>query len=755
MERYKMFKRFSYCLLALVFHASLLCNSLPNREMIILLDTINYETLDKTLNAPNIYRYNEILHPVGINATTISLLIALYQQATPIIANKSLIKNIIDHQNLFSDFVNLDRKTLHGKYYQYNRFRGRMTLDNFRKDCQRTSNLMSEVNKMLSNLIRDETNNFVQILDQVTKHPNFQGDSFPELQNAIENTSYIRSLNLEMRLFILCTWIDFDKDWEIKQVNDDIFLLIPKNYVKNLGLNFSQKTLEIAQNYFVNFTDLELELGLKVDHIKTINRSFFEQQSIRSNTTIPFVKSLEQIFLTIDAIKTIKSKKALKHIWSIYMSGHGLAKHPQLDILPQLYELEKLYKAKLSPTESIRHPKNVKNQKYVNKIRKLNHEIKKSEKLNYKENKIDQGMINSLSINEFRDVLKFLNNKIETAFVYYSSCYSAGPHLIEPYLENGKPLKLKYTVMTGTPAENIALQQIPFINIPPYFTEKHGSLYEPTDISQIDIANKKLSMITPLKFDNFFKLLRKGIHNNFKNLILLPYSLNPHVDQFGKILPERIANIPLVRVANSDHFQPIPNDNSAVIIDKTNDSKSITINKNATLIYSDYISAEVTLNKLEADKEIPKLVSMIPGFALHTFEKMSSSTLSLKEIVNSFLTFPELGSSKIFWIKKLKCLNGNDLNKKNEIFNDVIIMRNVFNSNALALCSDEEPLTLENCAYFSTSANRESKLTWDGPFIDDYNSKIIPCNQASTHKEECLNCFPHATNFVNPVLQSI
>lgn len=599
MEHKKMFKKIISCLIVLAFHLHLLCNSLPNREMIILLETNDCETINKTLEAPNIYRYCEIMHPVGVGSISVSLLVALYQQAGPIIANKSLIKNLIDHQNLFAACVNLDRKSLFEKYGKYNRFRGRLTLDNFRKNCQRTNYLTSEVNKMLSNLIKDGKNNFDDILNQIIKNPKFQGDSYPEIRDAMANTSHILSIKLEMEMLFLCSLIDFDKDWDIRQVNDDIFLLIPKNYIKNLGINHSNKSL-LNENQ--RFTYLELELGLKIDHMKTIKRNFFEAPSIQSNkTAISIAKSLEQIFLTIDDIKTSHSKKILKYVWSIHMSGHGEPLEYELNVLPQLYELKKLYKSKLLSGKTSNTEKNYSkhiqnqnrirsyNQKYVNKIEKLDHEIEKIEARKKLNNKLDQAMINSLSISQFRDILKFFNSKIETVFLNYFSCFAAGPHLIEPYQENGKPLKLKYTVMTSTLAENEALQEIPFINVPPYFTEEDDSIFHPLDISHIDVNRKKLCMTTPLKFDNFFKLLRKGVHNNAKNLILLPYSLHPHVDQFGKLIPRRIANIPLVRYANTDYFQPMPHDNSSVILDGKTSTRSINIDKTSSLIYSDYI----------------------------------------------------------------------------------------------------------------------------------------------------------------------
>ena len=772
-----MFKKSSFYACMLLFniynYGIAADTKIPDREIIILLETINYETLDKTLNASNAYKYKEILHPVGMGATTISMLIALYQKAAPIIANKSLIKNIIDHQNFFSDFLNLDRHALRMKYGQYDRFQGQSTLDNFRKNCRRTNELTSAVNTMLGNLIKNETNDFNQIMDQIINNQSFQGNAFEDIKNTIADTSTIKSLNLEMRMFTLCSWIDFKKDWQIKQVNDDTFLLIPNNYTKNLNLN-----LPILQQQQAQFTELELQLGLKIDHMKNIGREFFEQQITSSNQQVSFAKSLEHIFITSDDIKKIGSPQPSKNIWSVYMSGHGLCKHPQLEILPQLYDLKKLFIQKLSSPkfkDCLEHLKNrhknlndahVYNCKHhnlfnkqINKLSMLNKEINKSEKLKHSDSKIDQGMINSLAIGEFKDVLKFLNNNIETAFLYYSSCYSGGPHLTDPYMENGKPLNLKYMIMAGTPAENMSLQEFPFINIPPYFNAKDALLFEPMDITQIDIVNKKLALSTPLKFGQFFELLRKGTHNDFKNLILLPYSLHPHVDSSGNIIGQRIANIPLVRLANADCFQPIPNDNSIAIVDSTTSAKPLVIEKEIALIYSDHIAGKITLNQLGKSQEIPKMLSMVPGFALHAFEEVCSSTLNINEIVNSFLTFPELASAKIFWIKKLECINSNAENKeekspKKKIFNDVIIMRNIINSDTLAEYCQSHSIAVGNRAYFSTNTNEEIKVAWNGPLLTTDNYTMQPCD-LTEQKEECKNSFPTIASFFSPVLQSI
>jgi len=776
---FKKLKSYLYTLITLGFLCnSVLAQDLPNREMIILLETANEEHLGRTLNTSQgygsneDYRFEELLHPAGISAMTITLLIAMHQKTAPIIANKGLIKNLIDHQNLFSDFITLDMNSLYYKYGQFKKFQGR-ALDNFRANCRYVHNSMTEINQELNQLSQTTNNKEIyKILNKIVRDKRFNLQFAPlNIQQLIQNELAFNVLMIEMIAYLLCNCIDFKKDWEIKQVNEDIFLLIPTNYLQKLNINKHKaaKILEITNL----FTELELELGLKIDHMKNVERSFFEKPIQPSKQELPFKTSLAQIFITHDDLKQTSSNKFLsKYVWALYMAGHGYPRCNRIELLPCLLKLKKFYKKKLkSPKfqscltyEKSRHNELTKDKKHLsfcknhrqcikqlNMIKKLNKEIKKAEDIVCSKNKKAHGIILSLTIEEFREVLKFFNNDIITACLYYTSCYAGGNHFIRPFIENDKPLILNFPIICGTPTENISIQEVPMINLPPY--ADRSILFEPLHIQDIDIPNKKLKFNTTLHFNRFFEALRNGAGTTKEQPILLPYSLHPYVDKFGNIRPEAIPNIPLIRFANSDHFEMIPGDRSSIIVDDTNSTKPITIDKHAALLFSEYIKGKVTLNKLSKCQEIPSLISMLPGFALHIFEEIDSFTLTLKEIVNSFLTFPELSASKIFWIKKLKCKKENT-NQNIENFKDVIIMRNVFNSNTLAQCSNERrPIPLENCAYFSTYANKESKLIWKGPFIEDYNCKIVCCNE-STHKEECLHWFPNITSFLNPILQN-
>lgn len=747
-----MFKAFKFCLYQL-FTLSLLFNTIQsneilNREMIILLETTDAENIDKTLEAPSKYHFQQIMHPVGMAAMTLTLLIALDQKVSPIITNKALLKNVIDHQNLFSDFLNLDINSLYNLYGHYNRFQGHMVLDNFKTNCRYIAKSLSEITKKIHHIskstdLKDKNLNANKILEKIASDPLFNLQSLPRNILMLNNDPMkIQALQMEMMVYTFCNSINFN-DWQIKKVNEDIFMLIPKDYIKNLNLKNSQTKVHSQK-----FTDLEIQLGLKIDHMKNIDRSFFEQPFLQYQE-IPFIKSLQQIFITNSDIKTYNLNQIGKIIWSMHMAGHGLPKCRQLGVLPQLQELKKLFETKLQNHKAYKN--------YLHKIKKLEREIRRMESFIFSPDKKDHGLITSLPINEFRDMLKFFNEEIEIILFHYTSCYAGGAHLIEPYVEIDnvgirKPLNLKYTVICGCPAENTSILEYPYLNLPPYENPNKPTTTQCTklEIKDIDLKNKRLKFHGTLNFKKFFAAVKKGIHNDKEKLLLASHSLHPFK---SKIDPysELIANIPLVRMAHSDHFEPIQRNNSYLILDAKNCSKPIVINKEAVLLYNEYISGKMTLEKLGTYQNPPHLFSMIPGFALHTFEEIDSSSLNLNEIVNSFLTFPELSSSKIFWIKKLKCRNKK---QSKETFNDVIIMRNVFNSDTLARCDGHNKTRLETCAYFSTNSNNKAKLTWDGPFIEDNNYRINPWKN-DDHKEECLHNFPKLANFLNPVLQSI
>lgn len=131
--------------------------------------------------------------------------------------------------------------------------------------------------------------------------------------------------------------------WIIKKINDYLYLIIPKKQLRQLNVSES----DVEDSNLINKPDIisniELALGLKVNHMKTI-RSF---KDIKLETIPPpeyadyFIKALynsskkiSDIFCinkaedkekTFNQVKTYfnENKSMFFNQWSIYINGHG------------------------------------------------------------------------------------------------------------------------------------------------------------------------------------------------------------------------------------------------------------------------------------------------------------------------------------------------------------------------------------------------------------------------------------------------
>ena len=166
----------------------------------------------------------------------------------------------------------------------------------------------------------------------------------------------------------------------------------------------------------------------------------------------------------------------------------------------------------------------------------------------------------------------FLNNNIDTAFLYYTSCYAGGLHLVEPYTENNKPLIFNYDIFSGTLAENMSMQEMPLIFIPPYFNINNRTNL---GVENISIKHQSLKLKTSLKLNKFFNNLRNGLHKDLKNFREIVFNLHPYTCELnGHLNLEFIANIPSVRYKNTGCFKLISNEeNNIFIFDENLDQK--------------------------------------------------------------------------------------------------------------------------------------------------------------------------------------
>ncbi len=716
-------------------------NKIPNREIILLLDDKNniMESVEKTLKGPIRYE-SPTDNPSGMGAMTITSIIAMHQKAAPIIISRPLIENIIYHKQIFKDFATKDTKDLVKKYSKYNRFKNINDLKSFRQNCKYIYKKHKELNKCLHKLLTNtDTQDLLPEITKIISDKKFNINNAPKALNFINGSSKNYSIYSETMLYFLCynSMINMNK-WVIKKISKDLCLLIPKDYVANIE-TYTAKQLVKSCNKLDKCTPAENKLGLKVNHLKDI--SSLKEYLKKPNKS----KKIKNITHYLAKVFTEKQDKQ-NIIWSVYIAGHGFPEVQLKSLYRQLKKLEALYTKKSRKLRNIQNAKKIKSEiSYVkNKISNITDNQK--------------GIIVSLTKQEFQDLLLFFNDKIDTVLMYYTSCFSGGELLIKPYKKDNQDIILNYNVISGTLAENIALQEMPTIKLPPYSSKINHNIpvNQKLELEDIDKKHKNLKLKTTLQYQDFFNSLRNGLHLDTKNLPLVVFNLHPYTDRpCGAIRNECLGNIPSVRLAGNNKFEVIPHDNSFIIMDQDyiqkHESKANLSPDKATLLYADHIKPEISFSK-KTCKQIPACISMKPGFAIHTFEHISAPEFDLSEIMNSFLCFPELSASKMFFIKKLKCSKSKKLNKyskdKTVELTDVVVMRNIVSSDSLDNKKPGRP-PLDTCIYFTEPNTRSSlKVTWDEPMINEKNYKIRP-SHLNEHKNEMLAHNPELQKYIS------
>lgn len=704
-------------------------NQIPNREMIITLDYQSEEAIDKTLQMPSEYA-SEIL-PQGMGAITFTTIIALNQEAAPVLTSTSLIKNIVDHKNLFMDFVNNKVSNLYKCYKQYPRFQTVGSIKTFKRHCVYTHNIFNQVNRKL-NILLNKLNEkeLDQVLDGLTSDRRFSQYKAPQGLWHLDNQA-CANMHREMMIYTMCWQISFD-NWIIKKVSDDLLLLVPKNYLKKYNLEQSTEYKNM-----LDLSDLEKTFGLKLNHLEDITdinslkaASVVNYQEKKSTT---FSQDLGKIFVI-----NYSADSKEKPVWALYMSGHGLPRRNLHKTIEQLKSLEQLYSKKAKYSRRAR-----------TKISHIQDHIRRLELQAKTYMKYQDGIILSLSFDDFYQSLKFFNDNITIAFLFYSSCYAGGEHLVIPYCDaDKKPLILNFTVVSGTLAENKAQQDVPLIMLPPYGYKTQGrhTIIQGINTQAIDIKRHKLALATTLYFENFFNSLRAGEHKNLGNLHKIISHLHPYVHENNSLMVESLGNIPSIRPAGSSSFNIISNVPPCIALTpelvEKHDFKRRWIlgSKEVALLYTDYIPQTVILNKKSATKP-PIFVSMMPyAIACHVFEQVVARNYTFEELIDAFLKLPELKGSKIFWIKKLKCANSPNLPYLGQQLNDVIIVRNTCTTDIFESELKYEDQYLVNNVYL-TADNIHYKATLKNSTT---NTNILDIKQCSSknYQNELLALAP-------------
>ncbi len=702
-----------------------------NREIIVLIETGNTENILRTLNSNIDYNLKKEVEPLGVGAISTMYLAAMYQEEAPILISKKLITNILEHSKLFQDFLNLSPEQIKQKYLNYPKYYSIDFIRDFKDSCLYVNKIYNQINSeiklRINSFLSNKDQSKERFVQRIIRDKKINQLPIPYLFGKFSSSNTRFYIWLDIIINIICNNVPYN-NWLIKKVDSEIYLLVPKKYLDKLQISYK----DIRYLNSKTLTDTELKLGLKVNHLIDANftdRDLLEGTRARNQD---FISSLDKIFVS-------KSNNKYKNTWSIYCGGHGTYDSAEKMFLPQLKILKKYYKE-----ESRKNP----NQEYFRNLSMIQtkiNDIKPYIKA-YMFNNLKHlnGTIISLAKTQFQKLLKFFNDNIDTAFLYYTSCYSGGINLLEPYTENSKPLILDYDIALGTLAENISLQHVAFLTIPDFFNI-NGTLSR--NLSDFSVNKRSLRVKTALNFKKYFKSLRIGNHKDLKGLQSIILNVNPYFYSYnGQTKIDYISNIPSVRFRNSSYFQTLDNQ-EICMINGINSMNQINLNKDVVLLGADYIQG--TLNIIKSPSCI---VSILPGNLSHVIERVTAPNLSLKNIIKPFLFLKDLKAPKIFWIKELVCSNSFDMQflnlpyKKDLILYDVIIMRNVLNSEKLNSNHFDKDQSQYDYIYFNDKRSNSYKIICSKN--DEIDNKVIQNSTFKNYKKEILELEPTIKKYI-------
>lgn len=630
------------------------------KELIIVLDYHCVENADTTFNT--LFEENND-QPPGVGAMSDLLLIGINQQVAPILTSISLLSTIFLHAQLYSDALTLPLKQLQKKYGHYKRFNKLKDLQDFQEHCAYSNRLYNEVNTTLATVIRQTDDTSINlVIERLCQDKRFGSSSAPEKLRNYHLNSNAKKYYCHLVAYLMCYACMQELDqWIIKQINNELCLLVPKKQIAALE-NLNTDATYTIKDKKKPLTALERASGIKLNRL--VDKTKEELCSNKSNnqeSTCDILSALQSVLV---ANKEYGPHTSAVTRWSFYLSGHGSPTYSSDLEIKRLTHLKNTYQKKIEKlTEA--------DAKYANCVHALkvleNNMLWLNTQVKNHTNPFE-GCIASLTIKQFKKLLEFLNNDITTHLLFYSSCYAGDEHLHKPYLtHNKKSIDLHFPVIVGTLAENTATQEVPHLSLPPYYFDSNNNMVYGITRNSIDLVFKKLQLITSTEFPRFFSALKRPIPTALTELQELILLIHPYLDTSYTLHSENLGNIASVRHAHKTEFQLILTAThgvmltSEIVAPSLSSQDLIITSTQAGLIYTPHVARQIQINKIEANHTPPPFISMIPGEALHTFDCINAPDYTLAEIIGAFLKIQNLVSCKTIYIKKLICKNSSYL----------------------------------------------------------------------------------------------
>ena len=235
-----------------------------------------------------------------------------------------------------------------------------------------------------------------------------------------------------------------------------------------------------------------------------------------------------------------------------------------------------------------------------------------------------------IPFDEFKKLLRFLNNEINTDILLYQTCYAGSKWLLKSYITNDKPDTYNYPIiLTG-------LSEAPVYSWSVY---RQTSIYEQffQKIKTIALCKQNLGPLS----------LIAGI-------LLQAISLSKKT---GKLILTRVNNILQIRWPNSTRFKIIEVDNviaSARKDAKKTPGKPLSISTQSFILDTPFLNTLIHLKRSDHQivSALPRKTHYIKSIALE--QKYPNPTSIIKKLFSYFTGTKKLASSKLFLIDTLQ-----------------------------------------------------------------------------------------------------
>ncbi len=403
-----------------------------------------------------------------------------------------------------------------------------------------------------------------------------------------------------------------DSEWYFYKVKkDDIYLLIPKDYLKialeqcdscefTKTLPKSLSKEEVVTGFLINNTDILEKVG-----IETIKKTSLGSEVVKNNKIN--IDDLKSIFVNREYLSKIvkesipfQKNKILNNLigaWNIYLVGHGSYSKDYL----------KSFESGLEQNE-------------------------------------EGVVITGLDIDQFKELIRFFDLSINVNFLYYLSCYAGGYNIMLPYLyrESTKVVKQQF----------------------PKFTVVVASITDAVAKTQKLFSTGEISKLKKIDFDCFFNALKNNLNRGSVNPTL--YNDKSIEDILFCVVskdidPITISSYPQIMLPGTGIFKVLSHEKIQEITDEFIDKnlgKSLEVrDKGAVLVRSTDI-----INKLKilsgsgtrkASEQVPMIISIIPGVSLHKFGQVEAEKIKFLDFFHKAMFSIKPAFPKYFYFKKL------------------------------------------------------------------------------------------------------